>query len=981
MFLRDSNGELTHSQAPQKREVIAETSKRSEKTFQEIAKEIGLKIPKERIEELKGEGKLKELFTMDEKGNVLLREGEAKDKVLELLASSVRTPDANLITALFAENQTTQDERKTNRVFFNIEQIVNQAVDAAGRDEFSKLKHHKGKVAVMTGVGVAAAGAVTTLRYFTGGAARIAGSLSGFVSGGYSGYARGWMRDRMAPIFERFSKGDSEKLQNIRKEKMYELLTDDNILLAIEQGMRKSVLEYFNEGGETIEDFKDNAQRFIERNYREVGSDQKETMANAMALLIDVSKQNEAMISALSGKEERSVYEKIHKKLGTKGSAAVIGAAMSGIGSIVGAEAAGAASGVFMGGALEKWWKNKDLRERSEKAVQEVRSFSTKPVDQLTIQEIERVMGNLQAGFLEKDQFAKKEAERLLIEKTLHNEKQLVEKGGIEKERQRLTEEFDHERRWHKRAAYALGIGAGVLLGGTGRLFAEEFGPKEVEAASAPSVTTAPEHSLPEVPAHALGLDSPGKVDAKLLESYHTIGTKANPEDLESVLHASASQKIGGNVDTFTQALRRAIEKVPDATQDEFIKKALGDKAGEITDATRDALIKRAVEFLSISNVEVGGKLVDVENLVYDGNVLIVREDGSWDMIQSEGVKAPKIVSEEQLREWAGKGAVPEAKPVEEAPKVPPPPTKEEPPLEEAIEQAPNPLDEDARWSSSGSYYTTVIVQEDVPTLPDGVALGAVVETNIELKEGEELPFPPPPGGKVPDYVHIYYQKEYAEDVDFIKEKSVSQNLETALEASKVITRNVDSVAKGLGITPGEYLKFSNEIEKAVGERITYNVPLQEFNPAPISQFYEKAGGNLDLYKDSDGSYNLDQLVIANNLEGPSKRIAEALSITKAVEELSQEQKLGLAQIIVNPSNREALTSALGIDPRQAEHIQASYRDHKLLLEGGLQKARNVVIDFGRDEIRIRRAIFEFPKREVGIGEHLEEVVGKYIKT
>ncbi|MFH1866690.1 MAG: hypothetical protein ABIJ81_01245 [Patescibacteria group bacterium] len=111
--------------------------------------------------------------------------------------------------------------------------------------------------------------------------------------------------------------------------------------------------------------------------------------------------------------------------------------------------------------------------------------------------------------------------------------------------------------------------------------------------------------------------------------------------------------EIKGKINTFTEALDKAVHQAPLSTQDNFINKVFGTSL-EITDANRDEILTKAVNKLSVDNLQGVGKM-DVENLVYEGNKLNLQADGSWDMVKGSSTYEPKIVTEQFLRDEAAK--------------------------------------------------------------------------------------------------------------------------------------------------------------------------------------------------------------------------------------------------------------------------------------------------------------------------------------
>lgn len=135
----------------------------------------------------------------------------------------------------------------------------------------------------------------------------------------------------------------------------------------------------------------------------------------------------------------------------------------------------------------------------------------------------------------------------------------------------------------------------------------------------------------------------------------------AKQEALKNIVAKVAGQEVAvknidiqikGKTDTFSEAIYEAAKQADSKTQDNFIHKVLGDNE-VIDDANRGKFLSQAVRELSAANIKTGDEL-DVQNLVYEGNVVRLKSDGSWEVLKGEGIKEAKAVSELQLREnWA----------------------------------------------------------------------------------------------------------------------------------------------------------------------------------------------------------------------------------------------------------------------------------------------------------------------------------------
>ncbi|GEM_PF-6117554 len=113
--------------------------------------------------------------------------------------------------------------------------------------------------------------------------------------------------------------------------------------------------------------------------------------------------------------------------------------------------------------------------------------------------------------------------------------------------------------------------------------------------------------------------------------------------------------EINDKVDTFSEAIDNAVHQASPETQSAFIKRVLGDGTS-VSDGNRSELLRRAVAVISVSNEGTAfGKGIDVENLVYEGNKVILKPDGSWEVTKAGGASEAKAVAEETLRDNAAK--------------------------------------------------------------------------------------------------------------------------------------------------------------------------------------------------------------------------------------------------------------------------------------------------------------------------------------
>lgn len=110
--------------------------------------------------------------------------------------------------------------------------------------------------------------------------------------------------------------------------------------------------------------------------------------------------------------------------------------------------------------------------------------------------------------------------------------------------------------------------------------------------------------------------------------------------------------QIKGKTDTFSEAIYDAAKHSDAKTQENFVHKVLGDKVG-VNDSNRSELLSRSVRKLSVANLEHTDP--NVKNLLYEGNRVRLKSDGSWEVLKGEGVKDARSVEEAVLRHNAAR--------------------------------------------------------------------------------------------------------------------------------------------------------------------------------------------------------------------------------------------------------------------------------------------------------------------------------------
>ena len=109
-----------------------------------------------------------------------------------------------------------------------------------------------------------------------------------------------------------------------------------------------------------------------------------------------------------------------------------------------------------------------------------------------------------------------------------------------------------------------------------------------------------------------------------------------------------SSIKIGGKIDTYSEAVQELVKQAPVNVQDNFIHNVLG-KDVLIGDADRKAKLIQAIRKISSFNNQIGDGN-DVSNLVYEGNQVVLNQNGQIQVLKGDSHFAAKIVSEESLR-------------------------------------------------------------------------------------------------------------------------------------------------------------------------------------------------------------------------------------------------------------------------------------------------------------------------------------------
>lgn len=137
----------------------------------------------------------------------------------------------------------------------------------------------------------------------------------------------------------------------------------------------------------------------------------------------------------------------------------------------------------------------------------------------------------------------------------------------------------------------------------------------------------------------------------KVGPSAESFAKLADQPAVEGVGGENIKITIGGNVNTFSGAIDKALHGADSEVKDNFIHQVLGENV-EILEGDRQDLLHKAVAKLSIGEVHYGQEVPD---LVHDGNNVILHHDGSWEVQKGEGVlaheaEASAVVNHEEVK-------------------------------------------------------------------------------------------------------------------------------------------------------------------------------------------------------------------------------------------------------------------------------------------------------------------------------------------
>lgn len=172
---------------------------------------------------------------------------------------------------------------------------------------------------------------------------------------------------------------------------------------------------------------------------------------------------------------------------------------------------------------------------------------------------------------------------------------------------------------------------------------------------------TNPNQTLTEKNAESASKTAPAETtSAEINQAENPVVTPA-PVAVEAESPTPAQEPLTAEVkkgDSLTKIVRRMFseESVSGEAKEAFINKYFPDQ--EINDGNRDTLLEKAINKMSISNLD-NVTDNDVQNLIYEGNEVIINpETGEITVEKGEGAFEAKAVSEQDLREaWADQRA------------------------------------------------------------------------------------------------------------------------------------------------------------------------------------------------------------------------------------------------------------------------------------------------------------------------------------
>ena len=618
-------------------------------------------------------------------------EYELKEDILKLKKKSKKEIEKCLkkLKIEFSE-----DERE--QIILNIENILDETINEEALREFSKLKYHK-KV-ITAGLGVAGVGATVGILTKMSGASIISktlSSVSGTILGASSGFMKGYVKKIINPQLEKVKKKNKKKFIKIREEKAKEILNSDLIKTLSIQEIRRNALIKIGKGDEGVEEYLKNVKEFLNnfKSTENLNTGEKENLAKAIAVLKDVSQKN-----------EEKVVEEIKRKnllLRGAGFGALFGA-IADAGRYLnnqagGALISGAVGGFMMGGALDAYLEKRLNNKNEKKIIEEIEGIikNINEKEEKKPEDLVKLKAVLQSKKLEKYPHILEKARHILSTELLKSVSQKTDQmfGGeisldendIKVKEKEIKNRFDnkYKKRIRKAGAYIVGIGTGVLTGFLAReamalVKEHQSGGSSSEIASqaektGPGVKLAEDELSKFKTASKIASQAeengPGVklAENELSKFYNREYNHSHPdadayqsddnfrsfsyEGEDNSHDIAAFQDIKGNIDTYSEAAYGAVKKAPTGVQDNFIHRYLDQKV-QINDENRLTLIQETVRKLSVANLKMGDGN-DVQNLVYKGNVGVLKNDGEFEIMKGSAFREAQTVSHAQLQATA----------------------------------------------------------------------------------------------------------------------------------------------------------------------------------------------------------------------------------------------------------------------------------------------------------------------------------------
>jgi len=608
-------------------------------------------------------------------------------------------------------------EDEQNRIIENVENTLSEAIDEEAAREFSKLGYHGKVIAAGVGVGAVAAGITMAMKMTGAGMiSKIATAVSGTVVGASGGALRAFVKKKLNPQIEKLKEKNKTKFNEIREKKMKEIINSDLIkTLFIQEIRRSSVIKVG--GGEEVTDgeYLKNIREFLKvfQATKGLSGEERGNLSKAISVLNTINKKNEKeavreikkMNKILKGASIGAVFGAIadagrYFKFG--GDTILI---------------SGALGGAMMGGTIDAFLEKHFDKKHEKEILDSIEGIMEKidKKEEKSPDELAQLKAVVQSKKLEKYPHILEQARHILSTELLKSVSQKTdemfsgelafvdEEKVLDKER-KIQEKFDSKKgkMVRKTVAYSLGIAAGMATGLIGRevmaYFRGEGGGGGVNSnntvgvkfdkitAEGPVANKEGYHKIPddvfykskdipdpltqyEKEVGATSYKESGDDFSHLYSQKNADYIKAHPDvdsvqaddntkyfsfEKEDTSHdIAAFQEIKGNVDTYSEAAYEAVKKAPTGVQDNFIHRYL-DNDVKISNANREKLLIKTVHLLSVANLD-NDSGNDVQNLVYEKNVGVLKNNGEFGIMKGDAFREARSVSHDQLQATADK--------------------------------------------------------------------------------------------------------------------------------------------------------------------------------------------------------------------------------------------------------------------------------------------------------------------------------------